>query len=95
MRKVLAITVALMIAAVVLSPAMGYTIQSAGNQSYTVQSEKVNYTFTSGTPGHALTLDMIPGKTTPGAAVQVVVLGAAVERVLARAAVQRSPGGGA
>ncbi len=71
MRKVLAITVALMIAAVVLSPAMGYTIQSAGNQSYTVQSEKVNYTITAGTPGHALTLDMVPGKTSPSAAVQV------------------------
>ncbi|MDM7912367.1 MAG: SdrD B-like domain-containing protein [Methanotrichaceae archaeon] len=71
MRKVLAITLALMIAAVVLSPAMGYTIQSAGNQSYTVQSEKVNYTISAGTPGHALTLEMIPGKTSPSAAVQV------------------------
>ncbi len=70
MRKVLAITMALMIAAVVLSPAMGYTIQSAGNQSYTVQSEKVNYTITAGTPAHALTLDNIPGKTATGAAVQ-------------------------
>ncbi len=70
MRKVLAITVALMIAAVILSPAMGYTIQSAGNQSYSIQSEKVNYTITAGTPAHALTLENIPGKTTPGAAVQ-------------------------
>jgi len=71
MRKVLAITVALMIAAVVLSPAMGYTIQSAGNQSYSVQSEKTNYTISAGTPGHALTLETVPGKTTPSAAVQV------------------------
>lgn len=71
MRKVLAITVALMIAAVVLSPAMGYTIQSAGNQSYSVQSEKINYTISAGTPGHALTLETIPGKTTQSAAVQV------------------------
>jgi hypothetical protein len=80
MRKILAITVALMIAAVVLSPVMGYTIQSAGNQSYTVQSEKTNYTIqsekanytiTAGTPGHELTPDMIPAKTTPIAAVQV------------------------
>jgi hypothetical protein len=80
MRKILAITVALMIAAIVLSPVMGYTIQSAGNQSYTVQSEKINYslqsekgnyTITSGTPGHELTPDMIPSKTTPNAAVQV------------------------
>ncbi|HSD58361.1 MAG TPA: SdrD B-like domain-containing protein, partial [Methanotrichaceae archaeon] len=60
-----------MIAAVVLSPAMGYTIQSAGNQSYSVQSEKVNYTISAGTPGHALTLETIPGKTSPSAAVQV------------------------
>lgn len=80
MRKILAITMALMIAAVVLSPVMGYTIQSAGNQSYTVQSEKTNYTIQSektnytimaGTPGHELTLDMIPAKTTPAAAIQV------------------------
>ncbi len=71
MRKVLAITVALMIAAVVLSPAMGYTVQSAGNQSYSVQSEKTNYTISAGTPGHALTLETVPGKTTPSAAVQV------------------------
>jgi hypothetical protein len=71
MRKVLAITVALMIAAVVLSPAMGYTIQSAGNQSYTVQSEKINYTISAGTPGHELTLENIPGKTTASSAVQV------------------------
>jgi hypothetical protein len=80
MRKILAITVALMIAAIVLSPVMGYTIQSAGNQSYTVQSEKTNYTLqsekanytvTAGTPGHALTPDMLPGRTTPNAAVQV------------------------
>lgn len=80
MKKILAITMALMIAAVVLSPAVGYTIQSAGNQSYTVQSakinyslqsERVNYTLAAGTPGHELTADMLPGKATPGAAVQV------------------------
>ena len=38
MRKVLAITVALMIAAIVLMPALGYTNQAAGNQSYTAKS---------------------------------------------------------
>ncbi len=70
MKKVLAITVALMIAAIILSPAMGYTIQSAGNQSYTIQSEKVNYSITAGTPAHALTQENVPGKTTPNAAVQ-------------------------
>src|SRR5512135_2130411 len=71
MRKVLAITVALMIAAVILSPAMGYSIQSAGNQSYTAQTgPKVNYTISTGTPAHTLTLDMIPVRTTGAAAVQ-------------------------
>lgn len=71
MRKVLAITVALMIAAVILSPAMGYSIQSAGNQSYTAQTgPKVNYTVSTGTPAHTLTLDMIPVRTTGAAAVQ-------------------------
>jgi hypothetical protein len=68
-----------MIAAIVLSPVMGYTIQSAGNQSYTVQSEKMNYslqsekanyTISAGTPGHDLTPEMIPGRSSPAAAVQ-------------------------
>ncbi|NPV61214.1 MAG: hypothetical protein HPY61_01035 [Methanotrichaceae archaeon] len=80
MRKILAITVALMFAALVLSPAMGYTIQTAGNQSYTVQSagdrqysahsEAINYTVSSGTPAHELTLESIPTKTVSGPAVQ-------------------------
>jgi len=71
MRKVLAITVALMLAAMVLTPAMGYTIQSAGNQSYTAQSsERMNYTVSSGTPAHELTLAMMPIKTISGPAVQ-------------------------
>jgi hypothetical protein len=46
MRKILAITVALMIAAIVLMPALGYTNQAAGNQSYTVKSgDKVEHSF--------------------------------------------------
>lgn len=101
MRKVLAITVALMIAAVVLSPAMGYTIQSAGNQSYSVQSEKINYTISAGTPGHALTLETIPGKTTPSAAVQVTRVpysfkpgGAVPYSVKLESGVQAAPAGG-
>lgn len=101
MRKVLAITVALMIAAVVLSPAMGYTIQSAGNQSYSVQSEKINYTISAGTPGHALTLETIPGKTTPSAAVQVTRVpysfkpgGAVPYSVKLEGGVQAAPAGG-
>ncbi len=101
MRKVLAITVALMIAAVVLSPAMGYTIQSAGNQSYSVQSEKTNYTISAGTPGHALTLETVPGKTTPSAAVQVTRVpysfkpgGAVPYSMKLEGGVQAAPAGG-
>jgi hypothetical protein len=63
MRKVLAITVALMIAAIVLMPALGYTNQVAGNQSYTATSgARVNYSFTSGVPAHNLTEDMVINK---------------------------------
>ncbi len=63
MRKVLAITVALMIAAIILTPALGYTIQSAGNQSYTVTSgARVNYSLASGAPAHNLTLEMVSTK---------------------------------
>ena len=63
MRKVLAITVALMIAAIIITPALGYTIQSAGNQSYTVTSgARVNYSINAGTPAHNLTLDMVSAK---------------------------------
>lgn len=63
MRKVLAITVALMIAAIVFAPALGYTIQSAGNQSYTVTSgSKVAYSISDGVPAHNLTADMIANK---------------------------------
>jgi hypothetical protein len=80
MRKVLTITVALILA-MVLSPAMGYTIQSAGNQSYTVQSagdlpytvksgDMINYTISAGTAAHDLTLDSMPVKSVSGPAVQ-------------------------
>jgi hypothetical protein len=63
MRKVLAITVALMIAAIVLTPALGYTNQSAGNQSYSATSgSKVNYSLTSGAPAHNLTQEMVANK---------------------------------
>ncbi|VVB72322.1 SdrD B-like domain protein [uncultured archaeon] len=65
MRKVLAITVALMIAAIIFSPALGYTNQSAGNQSYTAESgAKVNYSFSSGVPAHNVTSDMLVNKYT-------------------------------
>jgi len=63
MRKVLAITVALMIAAIVLSPALGYTNLSAGNQSYTATSgSRVNYSLTAGVPAHNLTQEMVANK---------------------------------
>ena len=63
MRKVLAITVALMIAAIVLMPALGYTNQAAGNQSYSAKSgEKVGYSFTTGAPAHNLTADTLANK---------------------------------
>lgn len=63
MRKVLAITVALMIAAIVLMPALGYTNQAAGIQSYTAKSgENVDYSFTTEVPAHNLTPDMVANK---------------------------------
>lgn len=60
MRNVLAITVALTIAAVVIMPALGYTNQAAGNQSYSVKSgDKIDYSFTTDVPAHNLTSDMV------------------------------------
>ena len=52
MRKVLAVITALVLAAIVFAPAMGYTISSQGRTNYTINSERVNYTIGSGTPGH-------------------------------------------
>ncbi len=63
MKKVLAITVALIMAAVVLMPALGYTDQSAGNQSYTATNAgRVNYSFSTGVPAHNLTENMVINK---------------------------------
>ena len=63
MRKVLAITVALMMAAIVLMPALGYTDQIAGNQSYTATSGgRVNYSVSSGVPAHNMTQEMVTSK---------------------------------
>jgi hypothetical protein len=70
MRKVLAIIAALMLSAVILSPAMGYTIQSGGNQSYSISSYKVNYSISSGTPAQDITPGMIPSEMAPTAAVK-------------------------
>ncbi|MGB5101231.1 MAG: hypothetical protein WBN94_11620 [Methanothrix sp.] len=64
MRKILAITVALMIAAIVLMPALGFTNQAAGNQSYSAKSgNHVEYSFkTLNVPAHNLTPDMVVNK---------------------------------
>lgn len=69
MRKILAITMALMLAAVVLSPAVGYTIQSGGNVSYSIHSNQVNYSIGMGTPAQDITPNMIPPELAPTAAV--------------------------
>jgi hypothetical protein len=53
MRKVLAVITALMLAAIVFAPAMGYTIGPQGKTNYTINSAgKVNYTIGSGIPAH-------------------------------------------
>lgn len=44
MRRVLTIVIAFMLVAIVLSPTMGYSIQS-GNHSYSIKSERANYTI--------------------------------------------------
>ncbi|MCX6674280.1 MAG: SpaA isopeptide-forming pilin-related protein [Methanothrix sp.] len=64
MRKVLAITVALMIAAIVLMPALGYTNQAVGDQSYSAKSgNQVEHSFkTLNVPAHNLTPDMVANK---------------------------------
>jgi len=63
MRKVLAITVALMIAAIFIMPALGYTNQATGNPSYSAKSgDKIDYSFTTQVPAHNLTPDMVANK---------------------------------
>lgn len=52
MRKVLAVITALVLAAIVFVPAMGYTISDQGKTNYTINSERVNYSIGSGTPAH-------------------------------------------
>lgn len=56
MKKVLAITAAFILAAIVLAPVMGYTINSTSPGPYSIQSgESVNYSISSGMPAHELT----------------------------------------
>jgi hypothetical protein len=65
MRKFLAISIALLLAVIVFTPAMGYTIKSE-NSSYSIKSgEKVNYTIGSGTPAHEITSMPVAQKSTP------------------------------
>ena len=71
MRKVLAIIAAVMFAAIVLSPVMGYTIQSGANQTYSIQSTPVNYSISMGVPAHNITPGMIPSEVSPASAVTV------------------------
>ncbi|VVB64138.1 SdrD B-like domain protein [uncultured archaeon] len=51
MRRVLAITIVLMFVALMLSPAMGYSVQS-GNHSYSIESTRVNYSISPQAPSH-------------------------------------------
>ena len=51
MRRVLAITIALVFVVIVLSPTMGYSIQS-GNHSYSIKSTRVNYSISPQSPSH-------------------------------------------
>jgi len=71
MRKVLAIIAAIMFAAIVLSPAMGYTIQSGANETYSIKSTPVNYSISMGAPAHNITPGMIPSAVSPSSAVTV------------------------
>jgi hypothetical protein len=54
MRKVLAVITAILLAAIVFAPAMGYTIAPGAKPAFSGQSEKVNYTIGSGTPAHEM-----------------------------------------
>ena len=51
MRRVLAIMIALMFVAIVLSPTMGYSVQS-GNHSYSFKATRVNYSINPQSPSH-------------------------------------------
>jgi hypothetical protein len=51
MRRVLAITIALMFVVLALSPTMGYSVQS-GNHSYSIKATRVNYTISPHATSH-------------------------------------------
>ena len=71
MRKVLAIIAAIMLAAIVLSPTMGYTLSTGGNQSYSIKSTPVNYSIKTGIPAQNITPGSIVGPVSPATAVTV------------------------
>ncbi|MFB3765859.1 MAG: SdrD B-like domain-containing protein [Methanotrichaceae archaeon] len=71
MRKVLAIIAAVMLAAVVLLPATGYTISSGANQSYSIKTTPASYSIGMGAPAHNITPGMIPSEVSPTSAVTV------------------------
>jgi uncharacterized protein (DUF2141 family) len=57
MRKILAVTMAFMLAAIVLSPALGYTAVSASKPAYSAQSgAMVKYSLTAGASAHEMSL---------------------------------------
>jgi hypothetical protein len=69
MRKILAVTMAFMLAAIVLSPALGYTAQSASKPAFTAQSgAMVKYSLTAG--ASAQSLAQVAEKTVREASVQ-------------------------
>lgn len=71
MRNVLAVTIALLFAAAILSPAAGFTFQAGQNQSYSIGSTPVGYSIKMGEPAQNLTLNQIPAATSPTPAVRV------------------------
>ncbi len=71
MKNVLAITIALMFVAAILSPAVGFTFQSGGKQSYSIGSTPINYSISMGEPAQNMTPNMIPAAVTPKPSVTV------------------------
>lgn len=71
MKNILVVTIALMLAAVILSPAVGYTFKAGGNQSYSIGSTKVNYSISMGIPAQNITPGTIPSGQSSNVAVKV------------------------
>lgn len=71
MRNVLAVMIALMLSAAILLPAVGFTFQAGGNQSYSIGSTPVGYSIKMGEPAQNITIDQIPKATSPTPSVKV------------------------